>query len=76
MASKPPAPTLHASQGSRLVGLFYARRLCPVRVQSVHLYTEKKNRLAPLGSSAHSTFHIQATGQAQTTGQASSLHLP
>ena len=37
---------------------------------------KKKNRLAPLGSSTHSTFQIQSTGQAQATGQASSLHLP
>ena len=51
-ASKPPPPTpttpckVHALQG------FFMPAACqPTHPQSVHPYTEKKNRLAPLGSS-------------------------
>jgi hypothetical protein len=71
------------------VGLFYAPSLCPVRVQSVHLYTEKKkNRLAPLGSSqllpaillpysaCCKVKGLHAVPYSHKSKSASSLHLP
>ena len=57
MAFKPQPSTPTSLARFAPCGAFLCLQHASPAPQSVHPYTEKKNRLAPLGSSAHSASH-------------------